>query len=394
MNEIMQRPLVIKERIGPSTKCSNLLVQGDCLDVLSILADDPTYGSNVRLAYLDPPFNTGERSRDYHDAFDRAQWLAFMKERLIATWQMLRSDGSMWVHCDDSEQATLRVLMDDLFGREQHIATLVWQRRYSRENRLAFSRTHDYIHVYAPAGSRWKEYRNRLARNDKPGTWSNPDNDPRGAWSTVSLIAQGGHGTKDQSYSIELPSSRVVNPPKGSCWRVTKQRFDALIAEGLVWFGLEGNNVPRRKVFLDKAQGLVPSTWWTHAEVGHNAQANSELRRLFPDRAPFSTPKPERLMLRIIEVATDIGDLVLDPFAGSATTLAVAHKAGRGWIGIELSEATITRFADPRVRAVVEGRDSGGVTDLLGWEEGGGFTRAISHGGISRDPLLTEFQMI
>jgi adenine-specific DNA-methyltransferase len=389
MKEIVQAPLAITHRAGTPNGRANLLVQGDCLQALEMLAENRRYRANVRLAYLDPPFNTGERSRDFEDSFDRAEWLTFMQERLAATWTMLRPDGSLWVHCDDREQAALRVLMDDMFGREQHVATVVWQRRYSRENRLAFSRAHDYLHVFAPAGARWKEHRNRLARNDKPGTWRNPDDDPRGPWSTVSLIAQGGHGTKDQSYTIELPSGRVVAPPKGSCWRISKPRFDLLLAEGLIWLGPDGNNVPRRKVFLDEARGLVPSTWWTHAEVGHNAEANAEARRLFPNRSPFSTPKPERLMLRILELATDRGDLVLDPFTGSATTLAVAHKSGRSWLGVELSERTIDRFAAPRMHAVIEGRDDGGVTEALTWEGGGGFVRALCCGQPASNALAS-----
>ena len=260
----------------------------------------------VRLAYLDPPFNTGERFADFHDAMDRRAWLAAMEPRLLAAWRLLRADGSLWVHCDDAEQAALRVLLDDALGREAFVATIVWQRRYSRENRLAFSTAHDYLHVYAPAGAAFKHHRNRLPRNDPPGTWRD-DGDPRGPWSTVSLVAQGGHATRAQFYAIELPSGRVVEPPPGSCWRVTRERYEALAADGLVWCGPAGENVPRRKVFLAEAQGLVPSTWWTHAEAGHNAEASAEQRRLFPGERPFSTPKPERLMARIVGIATDPG---------------------------------------------------------------------------------------
>src|SRR5215213_10611272 len=164
----------------------NLLVHGDCLDVL------PSLGGGARLAYLDPPFNTGERFADFHDAMDRRAWLAAMEPRLGAAWALLREDGSLWVHCDDAEQAALRVLLDDAFGRAAFVATVVWQKRYSRENRLAFSGAHDYLHVYAPAGASFKRHRNRLPRADPPGTWR--AGDERGPWSTVSLVAQGGHG--------------------------------------------------------------------------------------------------------------------------------------------------------------------------------------------------------
>ena len=344
----------------------NRLIHGDCLAAMRGLEPE------VRLAYLDPPFNTGERFADFHDAMDRRAWLAAMEERLLAAWALLRPDGSLWVHCDDAEQAALRVAMDDALGRDAHVATVVWQRRYSRENRRAFSPAHDYLHVYAPAGAEFKRHRNRLPRNDPPGTWRD-DGDPRGPWSTVSLVAQGGHATRSQFYAIALPSGRTVEPPAGSCWRVTRERYEALAEQDLLWWGERGDNVPRRKVFRADAQGLVPSTWWTHAEAGHNAEASAEQRRLFPGERPFSTPKPERLMARVVQIATDPGDLVLDPFLGSATTAAVAHKAGRRWIGIEASAATLERYAVPRLAAVAEGRDPGGVTAALGWEGGGSF---------------------
>ncbi len=347
----------------------NRLIQGDCLHTMRDL--EPS----VRLAYLDPPFNTGERFADFHDAMDRTAWLAWIGGRVEAAWNLLRPDGSLWLHCDDAEQAALRVLADDALGRQAFVATVVWQRRYSRENRRAFSPAHDYLHVYAPAGSEWKHHRNRLPRNDPPGTWR--EGDARGAWSTVSLVAQGGHGTRSQFYAITLPSGRVVEPPPGSCWRVTRERYEALVEEGLVWCGRDGDNVPRRRVFLADARGLVPSTWWPHAEVGHNAEANAELRRLFPGERPFVTPKPERLMARIVQTATQPGDLVLDPFLGSGTTAAVAHKLERRWIGIESSAATIERFAAPRLRAVVNGEDPGGVTEALEWKGGGDFALSL-----------------
>jgi adenine-specific DNA-methyltransferase len=365
--------LVVTDEVGALGEHPNFLVHGDCLDAMAALRGDPTYDGAVRLAYVDPPFNTGERFADFHDAMERGTWLALMADRLRAAWGLLRPDGTLWVHCDDAEQAALRVLMDDLFGRASFVATVVWQRRYSRENRRAFSTAHDYLHVFAPAGHEWKHHRNRLPRNDRPGTWRDGDGDPRGHWSTVSLVAQGGHGTKDQFYAIALPSGRVVEPPPGSCWRVTRERFAALERDGLIWCGPDGDNVPRRKVFRGDAQGLVPSTWWTHREAGHNAEASAELRRLFPGARPFSTPKPERLMARIVAIASDPGDLVLDPFLGSGTTAAVAHKAERRWIGIESSARTLERYAEPRLRAVLEARDPGGATGALEWAGGGGF---------------------
>ena len=308
-----------------------------------------------------------------------------MAERLQHTWALLDETGSLWVHCDDGEQATLRVLMDELVGPAAFVSTIVWQRRYSRENRRAFSPSHDYLHVYAVAGAEWKQHRNRLERQDDEKLWRNPDQDARGPWSTVSLVAQGGHGTKNQWYCITLPSGRVVEPPQGSCWRVTAERFEELRRDGTIWFGAGGNNVPRRKVFRRDAKGLVASTWWPHVEVGHNAEANSEQRRLHGAVVPFTTPKPERLMARIIEIASDEGDLVLDPFLGSGTTIAVAHKLGRRWYGIELDASTVDRFAEPRMRKVVAGEDSHGITAAVGWAGGGGFVVVSNAEGRERE---------
>jgi adenine-specific DNA-methyltransferase len=383
--------LPILRSFGEPSLPPNTLTIGDCRSVLAQLDVQPSTAGHVRLAYLDPPFNTGERSRGYLDTYTPEGWRSFMAERLELSWQLLREDGSLWVHCDDAEQGTLRVLMDELFGRRSFVSTIVWQRRYSRENRRSFSPTQDYLHVYAPAGAGWKHHRNRLSRQDDDSTWRNHDDDPRGPWSTVSLVAQGGHGTKSQWFAITLPSGRVVEPPAGSCWRVTAERFEQLRREELIWFGAKGDNVPRRKVFLADAKGLVPSTWWPHTEVGHNAEANGEQRRLHGAVAPFSTPKPERLMARILEIATNPGDLVLDPFVGSGTTAAVAHKLDRRWHGIELDEVTVKGCAEPRLRSVVAGTDPNGITVSAAWAGGGGFVVAWC----DRDaPLTLDYESV
>lgn len=336
------------------------LVVGDALPVLRQM----DLGKQVRLAYLDPPFNTQERFQQYDDALTRPTWLAMMRDRLVAVRDVLAPDGSLWVHCDDREQAYLRVLLDEVLGEQSFVGTIVWQRRYSRENRRAIGAVHDYIHVYAPLGSAWKESRNRLPRRDSPNTWRNPDNDPRGPWSTVALTAQGGHGTREQFYAVTTPSGKVVHPPRGSCWRVTRGRLAAMIQAGDIWFGVAGGNVPRRKVFLSEAKGLTPWTWWPHTEVGHNEEARREIRRIFPGSHPFATPKPERLLARIVEIATDPGDLVLDCFLGSGTTAAVAHKLGRRWIGVELRPEIASEFAVPRLRQVIDGCSPAGIPSV------------------------------
>ena len=326
----------------------------------------------AKLIYLDPPFNTGESFTHYRDRYETGDWLSLMWSHLAEAVEMLDDEGSIWVHCDDRGQAYLRVMLDEILGRESFVATIVWQRRYSRENRRAIGAVHDYIHVFSPLGLRWKDVRNRLAREDPPGYWRNTDDDPKGPWISTSLVAQGGHGTKQQYYEIVTPAGRVVSPPTDSCWRVTRERFEELRADGRITFGADGSNVPRRKVYRFEAKGLTPWTWWTHGEVGHNEEARREQRSLFPGLSAFPTPKPERLLARIVEVATAPGDLVLDSFLGSATTAAVAHKMGRPWIGIERERNVVRQYAVPRLRAVIDG-EQGGISAGADWQGGGSF---------------------
>jgi adenine-specific DNA-methyltransferase len=347
------------------------LIEGDALAAMRALAALPR-PPRPKLIYMDPPFNTGESFSHYRDRFEISDWLTMMWERLIAAADILAEDGSIWVHCDDRGQAYLRVMLDEIFGRDAFVATVVWQRRYSRENRKAIGAVHDYIHVFSPLGNRWSGVRNRLDREDPPNHWRNPDDDPRGPWSTVSLVAQGGHGTPQQSYEIVTPAGRVVAPPPDSCWRVTRERFDELLAEGRISFGAGGANVPRRKVFCSEAKGLAPWSWWTHPEVGHNEEARREQRSLFPGQPAFPTPKPERLLARIIEIASDEGDLTLDCFLGSGTTAAVSQKLRRAWIGIEHEPALVKDYVIPRLRAVVDG-EQGGISEQAGWSGGGSF---------------------
>jgi adenine-specific DNA-methyltransferase len=358
---------------GADPKFRGKLIEGDALDAMRALRELPAeQRPRPKLIYLDPPFNTGEAFTHYRDKFEVPVWLTMMSDRLAVAAELLADDGSIWVHCDDRGQAYLRLMLDEIFGRDAFVATVVWQRRYSRENRKAIGAVHDYIHVFSPLGNRWKDVSNRLERDDPPNYWRNPDADPRGPWSSVSLVAQGGHGTAQQSYEIVTPSGRVVCPPADSCWRVTRQGFETLVAEGRITFGESGANVPRRKVFHSEAKGLAPWTWWTHPEVGHNEEARREQRALIPDLPVFPTPKPERLLARIVEIATDEGDLVADFFLGSGTTAAVAHKLRRPWIGVECEPALIKDYVVPRLRAVIDG-DQGGVSEAVGWRGGGSF---------------------
>ncbi len=265
--------------------------------------------------------------------------------------------------------------MDEVFGADNFVATVIWQKSYTRENRKDISTQHDYILVYAVDRDEWKSTRNLLPPSDAQiGRYSNPDDDPRGPWKATPMHAQGGHGTEAQFYSLTTPAGRVLNPPPGNCWRFTRDRLDELIADDRVWFGKDGKGVPALKKFLSEVQaGLVPVSIWPHEEVGTTGTAKNEIVSLFPDQDPFATPKPEALLARIVQIASNPGDIVLDPFVGSGTTAAVAHKMGRRWVAIEREAATVSNFARPRLSGVVAGADSGAATEIANWAGGGGF---------------------
>lgn len=354
----------------------NLLIRGDALHALRSLIDTPElrkqYAGQARLIYIDPPFNTQQAFAQYDDALEHSVWLTMMRDRLLQARDLLSSEGSIWVHCDDSEMAYLKVMMDEVFGRECWVATIVWQKKYSRDNRPAIGVVHDYLIVYSPAGKRWRDVRNRLPRDPgKSKQYRNPNNDPKGPWRGIPMTAQGYR--PNQMYPIVTPTGVVHRPPKGRCWSMLEEKFKELLAEGRIYFGQDGSSQPSVIRYLSDAPGLVPWTWWPHEEVGHTDEAKKEILALFPDEEPFDTPKPERLMKRIIEIATNPGDLVVDFFAGSGTTAAVAHKLGRRWITIERSDSNVARYTLPRLKRVVEGADPGGISDRVGWTGGGGF---------------------
>lgn len=352
----------------------NLLIRGDALNALTSLTQLPEfakeYAGKVKLAYLDPPFNTQQSFLHYDDALEHSVWLTMMRDRLVQVKKLLAPEGSVWVHCDDSEQHRLRVMMDEVLGPGCFVATVVWQKRTSRENRKAIGMAHDYLHVYTPLGRElWREVRNRLTR--RTGGASNPDSDSRGPWDSVPFTAQGYR--ENQMYEIETPSGVVHRPPKGRCWGATRPEFERLRADNRIYFPRSGMGRPRVKQFVSEAQGLVPMSWWAAHEVGTNDEAKKAIMQMFPEVDAFDTPKPERLMQRIIAIATNPGDIVLDPFLGSGTTAAVAHKMGRRWVGIERSQETVDTFAAPRLTKVIEGQDPGGIRKAAGWSGSGGF---------------------
>lgn len=357
----------------------NLLIRGDALNALTSIAELPEFASElvgkVKLAYLDPPFNTQQSFLQYDDALEHSVWLTMLRDRLLQVRRLLRTDGTVWLHLDDSEMHRARCVLDEIFGARNFVANVIWQKSYTRENRKDISTQHDYILVYALDRDAWKATRNLLPPSDaQRGRYSNPDNDSRGPWKATPMHAQGGHGTPAQFYSLVTPGGREVDPPPGNCWRFTKPRYEELVKENRVWFGRGGKGVPALKKFLSEVQaGLVPVSIWPYGEVGTTGDAKNETVALAPDEQPFATPKPEALIGRIVQIASSPGDLVLDCFLGSGTSAAVAHKLGRRWVGIERSVDSIERYALPRLTKVVRGEDPGGITAVADWHGGGGF---------------------
>ena len=353
------------------TGTGNALVQGENLRVLEAL--QRKYARRVRCVYIDPPYNNQERYRYYLDTRSHKVWLDMMVARLLAIRPLLSIDGSLWISIDDREVHYLKVAADEIFGRENYITTVVWQQRTTRENRKVFSNNHEYLLVYA-----MDKHKFRARRNPLPGgqallaRYKNPDSDPRGPWQSVSANVQAGHATASQFYDLVAPSGKVHFPPEGRCWVYTKDKMQREIAAGNIWFGKTGEGVPRIKRFLKSSKvGLTPETLWPAVEVGTNDEAKKQLLRLFPNNGVFDTPKPEGLIRRVFEIATERGDLVLDAFLGSGTTAAVAHKLNRRYIGIEHGEHAVTHCA-ARLRLVVDG-DTTGISNEIRWRGGGGF---------------------
>lgn len=344
----------------------NMLIQGDNLEALKSML--PYFRGQVKCIYIDPPYNTRSAFEHYDDNLEHSQWLAMIWPRLVLLRELLAEDGSIWVSIDDNEGHYLKVIMDEVFGRRNFIAEVIWQKRTSRENRAAIGSAHDIVLVYSKRTAvEWKAVRNTLPPN--MNGFSNPDGDARGPWRSIPFSAQGFR--PNQMYKITSTDGTVHEPPRGRCWGATEEVFRRYEAEGRVYFPKGGAGKPRIKQFAGEEAGLVPMSLWLAEEVGTNEESKKEILALFDHDTPFGTPKPERLMERIIRIATNPGELVLDSFLGSGTTAAVAHKMGRRWIGVEMGDHAITHCA-PRLRKVIEG-EQGGISQALGWEGGGGF---------------------
>lgn len=361
-----------KQRVTENDIFDNRLIFGD--NLLALKALEQEFSGKVKCVYIDPPYNTGSAFTHYDDGLEHSIWLGLMRDRLEIIKRLLHpTDGSLWVSIDDYEAPYLRVLLDEVFGRRCFIASNVWQKRYSRENREAIGDVHEYIFTYATDPSRFKAIRNKVPPTpEQTKVYRNPNNDPKGPWRPIPMTAQEGHATKEQFYEITAPSGTVFTPPKGRCWGLSKATFERLREEGRIYFGKNGDSQPNVIRYLSEVEGYVPWTWWPHDEVGHTDESKKEIHALFGKVDAFDTPKPERLMKRVIEIATDPGDLVLDSFAGSGTTGAVAHKMGRRWIMVELGEHCHTHVI-PRLQKVIDGEDQGGISKSVNWQGGGGF---------------------
>jgi adenine-specific DNA-methyltransferase len=347
----------------------NKLIFGD--NLLALKALEQEYTGKVKCVFIDPPYNTGSAFTHYDDGLEHSIWLSLIRDRLEIIRTLLSEDGSLWITIDDNEAHYLKVLCDEIFGRINFVSNVVWQKRISPDSDAKFlSGTHDHLLVIAKNISNC--FMNRLPRTEEQDDrYQNPDNDPRGIWTSSDLTRR--EYREHDFYPISLPSGREVWPARGRSWSVPKDSFERLIQENRIYFGSSGNAMPRRKRFLTEIRGgLVPTTWWA-SDVAKNEDGKRELKALFPKEADvFATPKPEKLIERILTIATNSNDLVLDSFAGSGTTGAVAHKMGRRWIMIELGEHCHTHII-PRLKKVIDGEDQGGISKTVNWQGGGGF---------------------
>jgi len=361
----------------------NLIIQGDNLKALKALL--PTYAGKVKCIYIDPPYNTGNESWAYNDKVNSPmmrewlgnvvdkddltrhdKWLCMMMPRLKLLKELLAEDGAIFISIDDNEQHNLRCLLDEVFGEQNFIQNIIWQKKFSPQNDAKyFSDNHDFIICYAKnkingeVKDGW--LRNLLPRDDSNGSrYSNPDNDTRGVWTSSDFTVK--TYSIEYDYPITTPSGRMIEPTKGRCWSTSKTNFQKLVDDNRIWFGKSGDNVPRVKKFLTEVQsGIVPVSIWTHSEVGHNQKAKQELKEIFSEVSlPFDTPKPISLLKRILQIATNKKDIILDSFAGSGTTahavldLNKEDDGNRKFILVEMEDYA-DKITAERVRRVIKG---------------------------------------
>ncbi|MBF6593581.1 MAG: site-specific DNA-methyltransferase [Thermaceae bacterium] len=360
-------------RVSEGDLFDNRLIFGD--NLLALKALEQELAGKVKCIFIDPPYNTGSAFEHYDDGLEHSLWLSMMRDRLEILRTMLSEDGSIWITLDDNEVHYLKVLMDEVFGRPNFVVNAIWQKKFSPANDSKWlSDNHDHILIYAKDKAIWRP--NLLSRSKKQDkNFKNPDNDPRGAWISADYSSNKSASERPSLYYaiIQPNTGEEIWPSRARVWSYSKERHEQNVRENLVWWGKDGTNpVPRLKKFVGELRpGTVPVTVWLHEEVGNTQEAKKEVTIFNPDN-PFATPKPERLLERIIHIATNPGDLVLDSFAGSGTTGAVAHKMGRRWVMVELQQTAYTHIV-PRLRKVIDGSDQGGISEGVGWKGGGGF---------------------
>lgn len=360
---------------------SNLLIRGDALNALVSLTSLPEFSreylGKVRLAYIDPPFNTKQSYLQYDDALEHSVWLTMMRDRLMQVRELLAPDGSVWVHLDDSELAYCKIMLDELYGRDNFVASVIWEKTDSpRMDADYFSGRHDTILVYRKSSA--FRIRRLPGENGIPKHYNRVAPDGR-RYYLKPLRAMGGQGSTRRArptlyYALTAPDGTQVYPklPDGQDgawrWRPKKVERDKDLIE---WVQGRTDWVPYFRIFANPESLRPPETMWFHTEVGSTRTSAREVKEITGGTS-FATPKPEALIGRIVALGSDEGDIVLDCFVGSGTTAAVAHKMGRRWIVVEREAATVEQFALPRLRKVVAGEDPGGITETVDWEGGGG----------------------
>lgn len=366
-----EKSYLAKHRVSDDDVFDNRLIFGD--NLLALKALEQEFAGKVKCVFIDPPYNTGSAFKHYDDGLEHSIWLGLMRDRLEIIRRLLSPDGSLWITIDDNEAHYLKVICDEVFGRLNFVANAIWQKKYTIANDAKWlSENHDHVLIYAVNKEVWRPY--RLERSsDMDARYRNPDKHPKGPWKATPLYAKRTGSEKEQSFSFKFKNGVVWTPPRGTSPRFPADTLRQMDENDEIWFGSDGTATPSRKTFLSelKISGPPAATIWLHSEAGNNHEAREEVKAINPDDS-FATPKPEKLLKRVLDIATLPGDLVLDSFAGSGTTGAVAHKMGRRWIMVELEEHCHTHII-PRLKKVIDGEDKGGVTEVTGWQGGGGF---------------------
>lgn len=346
----------------------NMLIQGDNLEALKALL--PYYSGQVKCIFIDPPYNTKSAFEHYDDNLEHSEWLSMMYPRLELLRELLSEDGSIWVTIDDNEIHYLKVIMDEVFGRKNFVTNIVWQSKDTPGNNSSgIAQTHNHILMYRKS----ELFKPKLLeRSDKQiSNYKNPDNDPRGVWLGTPMTRA--EFRERDYYPLTNKVGREVYPPKGSSWRRPPETIKELEKEGRIYWGKNGDSdFPMEKKFLSEVKsGVVNQSWWPYDFAGSTRNASAEMKGIFSGEKAFDTPKPEKLVQRILDMSTEKEDIVLDSFLGSGTTAAVAHKMGRRYIGIEMGDHAETH-CQPRLKKVVDG-EQGGISEAVGWTGGGGF---------------------